>query len=329
MAKHSKPRAGSLAYAPRKRAKRETPRIHSWVDSGEVSLLGFAGYKAGMTNVLAIDNRKNSPTSGMEVFIPVTVIETPPMVVAAVRSYKDGYLGKEVVAEAWAKELSDDLKKRLTVPKNRNPDKRLKEMEKNLEEISDIRVIMHTQPRLTGMPKKIPDLMEIAIGGNLDEKFEFARNLLGKEVSVDDVFDENRFVDVTAVTKGKGFQGVVKRFGVKIQPRKAGKGRRHIGTGGAWKPARKLWREPLPGQLGYHTRTEYNKVILQIGKDGSKVTPRGGFLHYGPVSGDYIILSGSVPGPAKRLIRLTYPRRPPGEVNFEITHINLASKQGA
>ncbi len=328
MAKSSKPRAGSLAYVPRKRAKKETPRIHSWVDSGEVNLLGFTGYKAGMTNVLAVDNRKNSPTAGMEVFIPVTIIETPPMVAVALRAYKKGYSGKETITEVWAKELSDDLKKRVKVPKNRNPDKGLKEIEKNMENISDIRVIMHTQPRLTAMPKKIPDLIEIAIGGDLPEKFEFAKNLLGKEVNVDNVFSENRFVDVIAVTKGKGFQGPVKRYGIKIQSRKAGKGRRHIGTGGAWKPARKLWREPLPGQMGYHTRTEYNKTILQVGKEGSKVTPKGDFLRYGPVNGDYIILSGSVPGPTKRLIRLSYPRRPQGEINFEITHINLASKQG-
>jgi large subunit ribosomal protein L3 len=328
MAKSNKPRAGSLAYMPRKRAKRETPRIHSWVDSGEVNLLGFTGYKAGMTNVIALDDRKNSPTSGMEIFMPVTVIETPPMVAVALRAYRKGYLGKEAVTEVWSKELSGDLKKRLDVQKKRDPDKRLKEIEKDMEGISDIVLIMHTQPRLTAMPKKTPDLVEMAIGGGLSEKFEFAKNLLGKEVNVDDVFGDNRFVDVTAVTKGKGFQGPVKRYGIKIQPRKAGKGRRHIGTGGAWKPTRKLWREPLPGQMGYNTRTEYNKTILQIGKEGKKVTPKGGFLRYGPVNNNYVILSGSVPGPTKRLIRLTYPRRPQGEIKFEITHVNLESKQG-
>jgi large subunit ribosomal protein L3 len=328
MAKYSKPRAGSLAYVPRKRAKKETPRVHSWVDSGEVNMLGFAGYKAGMTNVLAIDNRKNSPTAGMEIFVPVTVIETPPMVVVALRAYKKGYSGEETLTEVWAEELYDDLRKRLTMPKKRKPDKGLKDIEGNMENVSDIRLITHTQPRLTAMPKKKPDLMEIAVGGSLPEKFELAKGLLGKEVNPEDVFHENKFVDVTAVTKGKGFQGPVKRFGIKIQPRKAGKGRRHIGSGGAWKPARKMWREPLPGQMGYHTRTEYNKVILQIGKDGSKATPAGGFLRYGPVNRDYIILVGSVPGPAKRLVRLTHPRRPCGDVNFEVTHINLASKQG-
>ncbi len=317
-----------MAYAPRKRAKRETPRIHSWVDLEEVNLIGFAGYKAGMTNVLAVDNRKNSPTSGMEVFIPVTVIETPPVVVVAVRAYTKGYLGEAVLTEAWAKELGDDLKSRLTVPKNRDPDKIFKEIEGAMENISDIRLIVHTQPRITAMPKKAPDLMEIAVGGSLPEKFEFAKGLLGKEVSVDEVFNENKFVDVTAVTKGKGVQGPVKRFGVCIQPRKAGKGRRHIGTGGAWKPTRKLWREPLPGHLGYSTRTEYNKVILKIGKEGSEVNPAGGFLRYGPVNSNYIILSGSVPGPSKRLIKLTHPKRPSGDVSFEVTHVNLSSKQG-
>jgi len=170
--------------------------------------------------------------------------------------------------------------------------------------------------------------MEIAIGGNLKEKFEFAKKMLGKEINVEEVLSENRFVDVTAVTKGKGFQGVIKRFGTRKQPRKAGKGRRHIGSGGSWKPARKLWTEPLPGQLGYHTRTEYNKVVLGIGKEGRDVTPKGDFLHYGPIKGSYVLLSGSIPGPAKRLIRLSNARRPKKDVNFEITHINVSSKQG-
>ncbi|HIE33594.1 MAG TPA: 50S ribosomal protein L3, partial [Candidatus Altiarchaeales archaeon] len=200
MAKTHRPRSGSLAYHPRKRAKRETPRIHNWQESEEVKLLGFAGYKAGMTHVIAFDNNTNNPTSGLEVFIPVTVIETPPMVVACIRAYRDGYFGKEVYTEIWAKDLADDLLKKVSLPKNRSPEKKLKELEKNLDNVSDIRHIMHTQPRLTSMPKKKPDIMEIAIGGTIQEKFEFAKNNLGKEINVEDVFSENKFVDVVAVT---------------------------------------------------------------------------------------------------------------------------------
>ncbi len=328
MAKHSKPRAGSLAYAPRKRAKKETPRIHSWVHSEEPNILGFAGYKAGMTNVIAIDHRKNSPTYNLEIFIPVTILETPPISVAAIRFYKKGYNGLETYTDVFADNLSDDIKRRINTGKKKsNPDKKLAEIEKKLDEISDIRLIVYTHPKLTSLPKKVSDIMEMGIGGNLNEKFKYAKEKLGKNISISEVFRENQFVDVTAVTKGKGFQGVIKRFGVKIQPRKAGKGRRHIGTGGAWYPARKLWREPLPGQMGYHTRTEYNKVIMQIGEDGSTVIPEGGFLRYGNIKGEYVMIKGSVPGPCKRLIRLTQPRRPREAENFEIIHVNLSSKQ--
>lgn len=314
MAKRNKPRAGSLAYRPRKRAKKETPRIHSWQDSRETKLLGFAGYKAGMTNVLAIDHRKNSPTSGLEVFIPVTVIDAPPLIVAGIRTYANGYFGKETFIDIFAEK--------------KNKEKELKKIEENLDKITDIRLIVQTQPRLTPLGKKKSDNMETAIGGSLKEKFEFVKKMLGKEINADDVIGENRFIDITAVTKGKGFQGVIKRFGVVRQRRKAGKGRRHLGTGGAWTPARKLWVEPLPGQLGYHTRTEYNKLVLSIRKDGKEVTPKGGFLRYGLVKGAYVLLSGSIPGPAKRLIRLSNARRPKEGVNFEITHINVSSKQG-
>lgn len=84
--------------------------------------------------------------------------------------------------------------------------------------------------------------------------------------------------------------------------------------------------------MGYHQRTEFNKRILKIGKNGDEVTPEGGFLRYGPVRSTYIMLKGSVPGPAKRLIRLRYPARPPkkiGEEAPQITYISLESVQGA
>lgn len=328
MAKRNKPRAGSLAFKPMTRAKKETPKIRCWSSSDSVAVLDFVGYKAGMTNVIAIDNRKNTTTKGMEVFIPVTVVETPPVFVAGIRAYTRGYNGAEVLTEVWAKDIPDNIRRRCSIPKKRDPEKKLSELEKRLDKVSDIRVIACTQPNLTSMPKKTPDILELAVGGKIPEKFEYVKGLLGKEVKVEDVFTSNSLVDVSAVTKGKGFQGVISRHGIKIQPRKAGKGRRHIGTGGPWHPARKLWRCPLPGRVGYNTRTEYNKPILLVGKEGKSITPAGGFLHYGPVNTSYLVLGGSVPGPAKRLIRLTQPRRPAGEINFDITHINLASKQG-
>ena len=308
MSKRNRPRRGSLAYTPRKRAKKETPRISNFPGTGN-KLLGFAGYKAGMTNVIAVDKRKKSPTSGMEIFIPVTIVETPPLVVSGIRAYCEGYNGKLTFKDAKTKKDIEALKK-------------------SAGQILDIRAVVETQPKITAFPKKKPDVMEIGIGGSVQEQLLLAENAIGTNVSVSEILAEGQLADITAVTKGKGFQGVIKRWGVRKQASKASQKRRHIGTGGAWHPRYKSWREPLPGQVGYHTRTEYNKAVLKIGSNGQDVTPNGGFLRYGPVRNDYVMLMGSVPGPAKRLVRFTNQRRPEKTAEFEVIHINTQSKQG-
>jgi len=82
-----RPRRGSLAVWPRVRSKNETPRIRSWPSVAESKLLGFAGYKAGMTTIFITDNRKKSVTAGERIPVPVTVIECPPLRIASVRFY--------------------------------------------------------------------------------------------------------------------------------------------------------------------------------------------------------------------------------------------------
>ncbi|MFH1403920.1 MAG: 50S ribosomal protein L3 [Candidatus Altiarchaeota archaeon] len=324
MAKVNKPRAGSLQYVPRKRSKMERPRIQSWPQSEEVKALGYTVYKAGMTHVIAVDETKNSPTNGLEVALPVTILEAPPMKVLGVRVYRKGYEGMEAVSDIWLDSEGGKDKKSA----KKDPSKKIEAISGKLDEVSDIRLIVSTQPSKTNMPKKRQDVMEVAIGGDMPGKLEYAKELLGKEIKITDVFNENDFVDVTSVTKGKGFQGVIKRYGIKKQRAKATKKTRHMGTGGAWSPSKKLWMEPQPGQVGYHKRTEFNKLILKIGEDGKEVTPAGGFLRYGPVSGDYLMVYGSIPGPVKRIIRLTRPRRPHSEVNYTLKRIDLSSKQG-
>jgi len=88
MTRHHQPRSGSVAFSPRKRASKQSPRIKSWPNVEETGLLGFAGYKVGMTHVMMNDNRKNSPTEGMEISTPVTVLEVPPVVVMGIRAYE-------------------------------------------------------------------------------------------------------------------------------------------------------------------------------------------------------------------------------------------------
>jgi len=87
--KYSAPRRGSLAYLPRGRASHWTPRIRYWPNyEGAPRLLGFAGFKAGTTHVTVVDNRQGSLNYGKEVTFPVTVVETPPLKVAALRFYE-------------------------------------------------------------------------------------------------------------------------------------------------------------------------------------------------------------------------------------------------
>ncbi|MFH1125726.1 MAG: 50S ribosomal protein L3 [Candidatus Altiarchaeota archaeon] len=329
MAKRHKPRAGSRAYVPRKRAKQQRPRVRYWPTTDGSIVCGFAGYKAGMTHVFALDERKGRVTSGMEIFIPATVIDAPPLNVIGFRAYGKGYGGVVAITDVLSDKTPPELKKTLVLPKKINTQDKINNLKERINEISDIRLLVSTQPNLTSLPQKKPEVMELGLKGGVQEKIEYATQQIGKQLSAKDVFKENGFADVTAVTKGKGFQGIIKRFGVRRQPRKSTQKRRHLGSGGPITPSKKFWFWPTPGQHGYHTRTEYNKAILKIGGDGKEVTPRGGFLRYGIVKGDYIILKGSIPGPAKRIICLTAPRRQKDQSNFTVTQIDLTSKQGA
>jgi len=331
--KKNAPKRGSLAFLPRGRAASPIGRVRYWpgVENGP-ALLGFAGYKAGVTNVFFLEDRPGSPDFGKEVAHPATVIEAPPLLVCALRAYEKNEYGLRTFTEAWMRDPPKDLERVITLPENFDPDQNLKKMEENLENIAEFRLLVVTQPRLASIAKKKPDPMEIKIGGgSAKEQLEYAKALLGKTVSISEVFKEGQLIDVIAVTKGKGFQGPVKRLGIKILSHKGRKTKRGVATLGPWKPPRVLYTVPRAGQMGYHQRVEHNKRVLKVDSKGSEVTPKGGFLRYGSPRGPYVMLDGSVPGPAKRLIRLRYPARPPKkapEAPPKIVQISLESPQG-
>ena len=330
--KHA-PKHGSLAYLPRGRAARPVGRIRFWPDVEEgPALLGFMGYKAGMTHVFMVEDKPGSPNLGKEIIHPATVVDVPPVTICAIRAYVKNQYGLQTFTEAWMKDPPKDFDRAVVLPEHFNTEQGLWKMDESLDKIVEFRLLAATQPRLAGTPKKKPNIMEIKVdGGSFREQFEYAKSLLGKTVSITDVFKEGQFVDVVSISKGKGWQGPVKRWGIKILPRKSRKTKRGVAALGPWKPPRVLYTVPRAGQMGYHQRTEYNKRILKIGVDGSKVSPKGGFLRYGPVRGTYVIFNGSLPGPAKRLVRLRYPARPPkklSEAPPKITYISLESPQG-
>jgi large subunit ribosomal protein L3 len=310
-----------MAYSPRKRAQRAYPRTRTWPDSKEAKILGFAGYKVGMTHAFIKDTRKDTSTTNKEVFTPLTIIECPPLIVWGLRAYQKTPYGLKVTNEIHAETPSKDLGRKIPLPKTK------KSSSQNLS--GDIlTLILHSQPKqATG--KKTPEIFECRVGGKtFEDQYNFAKDFLGKEVKVSDVFKTGQFVDVSAVTKGKGTQGPVKRFHVKIQPRVKNKKKRHIGTLGGRGTATR-WTVPQAGQLGYFTRTEYNKRIVQLGSNGSDITPKGGFVNYGNVNSEYIAIKGSVPGPTKRLIRFRPAIRRQTDLGEpEITYVSVESKQG-
>ena len=102
------------------------------------------------------------------------------------------------------------------------------------------------------------------VGGDTGAKLEWAHERLGGEIGIDDVYEAGKELDVVGITKGKGWQGVIKRFGVKLLSHKNSKRRRQIGNMGDFGTGyvRKTIRQA--GQMGYHKRTELNKRILRI-----------------------------------------------------------------
>jgi large subunit ribosomal protein L3 len=293
---------------------------------------GFAGYKAGMTHAFIVDFRSQSTTAGQEVRVPVTVLEVPPMKIAAVRVYENTRYGLKTAGEVWASSVDETLSRLLPIPKKIDAAQAWEKL--NDVDVEDIRVLAYTQPKLVkGIPKKKPELMELRIGGGtMDQRMEYAKGILGKEIAITDFAKDGAMIDVSAITKGKGFQGAIKRWGLKLLSHKNSKHRRMIGTLAPKRPGYVRPTVPQAGQMGYHQRTEMNKRVVKIGATGEEINPKGGFVHYGQVVNSYVLLHGSVPGPTKRLVRLRDPIRRSGVVLKEapsVVYVSTESKQGA
>ncbi|MFX1566197.1 MAG: 50S ribosomal protein L3 [Promethearchaeota archaeon] len=329
--KQSSPRHGSLSYRPRKRVRRVSGRIRHWPEqAAEPRILGFAGYKVGMTHVILIDDKPNSPWFGREVSRAVTIIDTPPMLLASIRAYGQNGGELKVLGETWIENLPSDIRRVLPWPKDYDPKSSLSKLSKSLDDINELRVSLLTQPKQAGIGKKKPEVIECKVfGGSIKDQFEHVKALLGKELRVRDIFQPGQFLDIVSVTKGKGFQGVIKRFGVSKLPHKSRKRVRAVGTLGPWHPNRIMYTVPRGGQMGFHQRTEYNKRLLRIGEKSDDITPAGGFPHYGNLQSDFLLMDGSIPGSSRRLVRLRVPSRPKPlpEKPPEIVYISTTAKK--
>jgi large subunit ribosomal protein L3 len=189
---------------------------------------------------------------------------------------EDGFLfGTCINPKVWAEKLPDDLGRLLTISKQNAVDS---VEPAQSDKSTEIRAIVATQPRQSGSGHKKPELFEVKVaGGSMAEQIDYLKGLLGKDIHISKVFEEGGYVDVVGVTKGKGIQGPVKRWGVKTLPHKSRKTVRGVGTLGPWTPHYVMYTVPRAGQMGFHQRTEFNKHILTIGGEGLDVVPDGSF----------------------------------------------------
>lgn len=361
--KFEAPRHGNLGFLPRKRTRRHRGRIRSFPrddPSKPPHLTAFMGYKAGMTHVVRDVERPGSKLHKKETIEACTVLETPPMVVVGVVGYVQTPEGMKTLTTVWAEHLNEELKRRMY--KNWFKSKRkaftkyakAADSENTIQEGLDriakycqvVRVITHTQIRKLKLRQKKAHVMEVQInGGSMADKIEFAKGLLEQEVNVKSVFAKDELIDVCGVTRGRGNEGVVTRWGVTRLPRKTHRGLRKIACIGAWHPARVGRTVARSGQNGYFHRTELNKKIYRIGDAGDEkscmtdndltekgINPLGGFPHYGMVTQDWLLVKGCVAGARKRVLTLrkslmTHSRRDHLE-EVQLRFIDTSSKMG-
>ncbi|OAL72565.1 60S ribosomal protein L3 [Trichophyton violaceum] len=333
--KYEAPRHGSLAYLPRKRAARHRGKVKSFPKDDPkkpVHLTATMGYKAGMTTIVRDLERPGAKMHRKEIVEAVTIVETPPMIAVGIVGYIETPRGLRSLTTVWADHLSDEVKRRFYKNWYKSKKKAFtryakthadastttRELERIKNYCTVVRLLAHTQIRKTPLKQKKAHLMEIQVnGGSIADKVEFAHGLFEKPIDVDSVFEKDEVVDVIAVTKGHGFSGVTSRWGTKKLPRKTHKGLRKVACIGAWHPSHVQWTVARAGQDGYHHRTSANHKIYRIGKaddegnastdfDVSKkrITPMGGFVRYGEVKNDYVMLKGSIPGVRKRVVTL-------------------------
>jgi len=218
-----------------------------------------------------------------------------------------------------------------------------------------VRVVAHSMvKKLKNLKMKKAHIMEIQVnGGSIEDKINFGIDLFEKQVPVNAVFAENECIDTIAVTRGHGWKGVVNRWGVTRLPRKTHRGLRKVACIGSWHPARVQFNIAREGQKGYHHRTEIHKKIYKIGQaitydetgkatnfsasteydlTAKNITPMGGFVGYGVVKQDFLMIKGTCPGPRKRPITLrkaiVTPSTTAAKEEIKLRFIDTSSKYG-
>uniref|UniRef100_A0A2K5BXV7 60S ribosomal protein L3 n=1 Tax=Aotus nancymaae TaxID=37293 RepID=A0A2K5BXV7_AOTNA len=320
--KFSAPRHGSLSFLPRKRSSRHRWKVKNFPKddpSKAFHLTAFVGYKTGMTHIMREVNRPVS-SRGCDHYGDTT------MVVVAIVGHVETPQGLWTFKTVFAEHMSDECKRRQAFTKyykKWQDEDGKKQLEKDFSSMKKscqvIRVIAHTQTPLLHLRQKA-HLMEIQVNrGTMAEKLDWAHKRLEQQVPVNQVLGQDEMINIIGVTKDKGYKGVTCHWHAKKLPRLY-----KVACVGAWHPAHVAFSLAHAGQKGYHHCTKINKKICKISqgyliKNGKliknnastnydlsdkSINPLGGFVHYGEVTNDFVMLKGCVVGTKKRVLIL-------------------------
>jgi large subunit ribosomal protein L3 len=272
-----------MAFRPRARAKSLEARVRNWAQSTEPKpfLGAFAGFKVGMLNVVTVDDRDRTPNFGKQLANPSTILATPPLTITGIRGYRVDYYGRHALFDIISQ---DTLKEQKKKTQSGSLEEAISKAEDRLNNVSSVAVLVSVSPKDARLSQKKPYTFEIKLtGSNTKQNFDYAKSILGKKLKVSDIFRTGQSIDVAAITRGKGVEGPITRFGVKRKQHKSRKSVRAVGTLGPISPAVVMFTVPRQGQRGFHQRIEYNKRILLIGntsEEGFDINLKGGFKHF-------------------------------------------------
>ncbi|MBO5138059.1 MAG: 50S ribosomal protein L3 [Bacilli bacterium] len=132
---------------------------------------------------------------------------------------------------------------------------------------------------------------------------------LGQTVSAN-LFEEGEIVDVTGTSKGKGFQGVIKRYNQSRGPMGHGSQyHRGVGSLGTMRPMHVLKGKKLPGQMGNVTRTVQNLEIISVDMENN-----------------CILVKGNVPGAKKSLVIIKTAVKNPNKKKDKVDLISYTNE---
>lgn len=132
---------------------------------------------------------------------------------------------------------------------------------------------------------------------------------LGQEITVD-IFEPGELVDATGISKGKGFQGVIKRHKHSMGPQSHGSHfHRSPGSLGSMKPKRVFKGTKMPGHMGFKTTTIQNLEVVKV-----------------DIENNVILVKGNIPGPKKSLVIIKSANKNLGKIK-EVEELNAYEKK--